>query len=452
MVNRKLGNFLKKSKKIWLGVIGLFGLLFVLPFFIPTASYLAQFEHQASEILGVPVKINSAHIFFMPTPRIRIDGIVVGDAKQATVQSLTVIPTIRTIFSNTRVIQLTIDQPVFKESALPILTQFMNKPPSSAKPSVIVTAIDIHKLTLDWPKRKLPILDAEMRFDNDMQFLNASITTEGGQIEAEITPHEAGQAIVVKLQNWLLPLEKPWQVEQGRLDMMLHGSHLDISKFTLAMYGGTINGNATLDWQRQWKLNGQLHIKEVSLKTPTSMISVSTYLGGRLMANGRFAATASNAEALMNQLRAEFTFTVTQGVLYGMDLVKVASLLIKQNVAGGETQFDTFTGQLAISGKRYHLKRLNVSSGLLSAKGDVSINAQEKLDGSGEVALKQSVGLVSVPVIVSGTVNQPVVLPSKAALAGAALGTAVLGPGLGTSLGSKAGSAMSGLKDLFGGD
>jgi hypothetical protein len=93
-----------------------------------------------------------------------------------------------------------------------------------------------------------------------------------------------------------------------------------------------------------------------------------------------------------------------------------------------------------------------VSSGLLSAKGDVSINAQEKLDGSGEVALKQSVGLVSVPVIVSGTVNQPVVLPSKAALAGAALGTAVLGPGLGTSLGSKAGSAMSGLKDLFGGD
>jgi hypothetical protein len=182
------------------------------------------------------------------------------------------------------------------------------------------------------------------------------------------------------------------------------------------------------------------------------MISVSTYLGGRLMANGRFAATASNAEALMNQLRAEFTFTVTQGVLYGMDLVKVASLLIKQNIAGGETQFDTFTGQLAISGKRYHLKRLNVSSGLLSAKGDVSINAQEKLDGSGEVALKQSVGLVSVPVIVSGTVNQPVVLPSKAALAGAALGTAVLGPGLGTSLGSKAGSAMSGLKDLFGGD
>lgn len=443
---------MKKYKKIGLGIIGLIGLLFVLPFFIPTASYLAQFEQQASALLGVPVKINSAHIFFMPTPRLRIDGVEVGDAKQATIQSLTVIPSIGTLFSDTRAIQLTIDQPTLKQSALPILTQFLsNKDSSSTRASVLVTALDIHKLILDWPQRKLPILDAEVQFDKDMQFLNAQITSEDGQIEAEITPHEAGQAIVVKLQNWLLPLQKPWQVEQGRLDMILHDHHLDISKFTLAMYDGTINGNAVLDWQRQWKLNGQLHVKEVSLKTPTRMISTNTYLGGRLMANGRFAATDSNAEALMNQLRAEFTFTVTQGVLYGMDLVKIASLLIKQNAAGGETQFDTFTGQLAVSGQRYHLKRLNVSSGLLTAKGDVNINAQQKLDGSGEVALKQSVGLVSVPVSVSGTVNQPVVLPSKAALAGAALGTAVLGPGLGTSLGSKAGSAVSGLKDLFGG-
>jgi hypothetical protein len=138
-------------------------------------------------------------------------------------------------------------------------------------------------------------------------------------------------------------------------------------------------------------------------------------------------------------------------VLYGLDLVKVASFLVKQSAKGGQTQFDTFTGQLAVTGKRYHLKQMDVSSGLISAKGDVKINELEKLNGTGEVALKQSVGLVSVPLIVSGTLDNPVVLPSKAALAGAAVGTAILGPGLGTSLGSKAGSAVSGLKNLFGG-
>ncbi len=37
-----------------------------------------------------------------------------------------------------------------------------------------------------------------------------------------------------------------------------------------------------------------------------------------------------------------------------------------------------------------------------------------------------------------------------AAIAGAVAGTAVLGPGVGTSLGVKAGSAVSKIKDLFG--
>lgn len=452
MVNQKLGNFLKKSKKIWLGVIGLLGLLFVLPFFAPMTSYLVRFEQHAAALLGVPVRISNAHILLLPTPRIRIEGVTVGNAQQATIESLTVTPSLSTLFADTRVIRLVINRPTLKEGVLPIVSKLTSRASkSSEQPAVMVSAVDIHQLTLDWPKHTLPMLDVEAQFDSDMQFSNAHITSVDGQLQADIQPHDAGQSIVVKLQNWALPLSKPLLVERGRLDMVLHDQHLDVSKFTLWMYGGTINGNATLDWQRQWKLGGQVHIKELALKAPTKILSNSTYLGGRLMANGRFAANANSAEALMQKLRADFTFTVTEGVLYGMDLVKIASLLMKQNATGGETQFDTFTGQLVVSGQRYHLKRLQVSSGLLYAKGAVKINEQEQLDGTCEVELKQSVGLVSVPLAVSGTVSQPVVLPSKAALAGAAVGTAVLGPGLGTSLGSKAGSAIGQLKELFGG-
>ncbi|HAJ72183.1 MAG TPA: AsmA family protein, partial [Methylophilaceae bacterium] len=56
------------------------------------------------------------------------------------------------------------------------------------------------------------------------------------------------------------------------------------------------------------------------------------------------------------------------------------------------------------------------------------------------------------PLNVSGTLDHPVVLPSNAALAGAAVGTAVLGPGVGTSLGIKASKGLDKLKGLFGGD
>ena len=60
-------------------------------------------------------------------------------------------------------------------------------------------------------------------------------------------------------------------------------------------------------------------------------------------------------------------------------------------------------------------------------------------------------GKAAIPLNVSGKADHPGVLPSKAALAGAFAGTAILGPSVGTSLGVKAAGGMSELKGLFSG-
>ncbi len=52
------------------------------------------------------------------------------------------------------------------------------------------------------------------------------------------------------------------------------------------------------------------------------------------------------------------------------------------------------------------------------------------------------------PLNVSGTLDSPMALPTGASVTGAALGTAVLGPGIGTSVGAKVGNWAEG---LFGG-
>lgn len=448
-----MGNYLKKSKKIIVGVIGILLVLIVLPFLIPTEKYLAQFERTATEMLGVPVQIAHARLYFLPTPRLSVDGVVIGKQHDVAIETISVVPSLSTLFSETRSIALHIHQPTIKDSAVAIISPLLDAKSSSSGPSPVeISSIEIDDLKLVWPSLKLPLLNAQANFAKGMQFLDAEINSEDGQLVANIIPTDTGHSIVLKMQDWVLPLSKPFVVSEGRVDMALVGSQLDVSKINLQLYGGSINGNAKLNWKKAWQLNGQLHVKELSLKAPTKMLNPNTYMDGRLVGNGRFGANAKSAGQLMDQLRAEFTFTVNNGVLYGLDLVKIASLLIKQSPKGGQTQFDTFTGQLAISGKRYHLKRLHVSSGLISAKGEVKINEQEKLDGKTDVEIKQSVGLVSVPMVVSGTLQNPLVYPSKAALAGAAVGTAILGPGLGTSLGSKAGDAVKGLKDLFGGD
>jgi hypothetical protein len=442
---------LKKSQKIIVVLLGVLGLLLILPFLIPTAKYLAQFERLASELGGVPVKVENAHLYFIPSPRLSLEGVTVGHEQDITVKSLVVVPSITSLFSSTRAIVVNIYEPVIKDTAIPFITKLADSSSDHSAPAVMLTELNVQGLLLLLPSIKLPQFNLHASFDKGAVLSRAEIVSEDKQLEASLVPNEAGYAIVVNMQDWKLPLTKPFVVNSGQMDIVLSASKLDIPNISLRLYGGTLSGKAILDWQKAWQLSGTLQVKDLLLKEPTQMLNASTYLGGRLLANGKFSANASSPDQLLNQLRANLTFRVNQGVLYGLDLVKVASFLVKQSAKGGQTQFDTFTGQLAVTGKRYHLKQMDVSSGLISAKGDVKINELEKLNGTGEVALKQSVGLVSVPLIVSGTLDNPVVLPSKAALAGAAVGTAILGPGLGTSLGSKAGSAVSGLKNLFGG-
>jgi len=56
-----------------------------------------------------------------------------------------------------------------------------------------------------------------------------------------------------------------------------------------------------------------------------------------------------------------------------------------------------------------------------------------------------SVAAASVPLNVSGTLDSPLLYPTGGTMAGAAAGTAVLGPGIGTALGASVGQWAEGL-------
>jgi hypothetical protein len=134
-------------------------------------------------------------------------------------------------------------------------------------------------------------------------------------------------------------------------------------------------------------------------------------------------------------------------VLYGMDLVKAASLLIRQGMTGGETRFDELGGTLYTRGKQVEVRPVHIVSGLLAADGHVKVMPDKSLSGKIDADIKKGISLVTVPLVISGTMDSPMVLPTKAALAGGAAGTVLMGP-LGTGLGVKAGSALD---KLFGG-
>jgi uncharacterized protein involved in outer membrane biogenesis len=447
---------IKKYKKIFIGAAVVIGLLLILPFLIPMQTYLHQAENIASEKLGVPVTIHSGHLFLLPSPRVTASDIVVGRNQELKVESLVVIPTISSLFSATKIIDLNISKPVMKKAALDFISALTAKKSERSEAAVVsIRHIKIDDLQLVWPNAKYPAMNAEVTLTGNNKLETALVETLDGKLRANVKPNGDEQLIVVNAISWTLPVGLPLLIDKAKLEMHLKGSKLSIPKIDIALYGGKLTGDAILSWPENkgkvnWKTSGNLSVDNISVQQPSSMLSKAVYLSGNLFGKGNFSSSAKEAGHLSDHLQTNFQFKVNNGVLHGLDLVKVASLLIKQSQGGGETQFDEFSGTLNSAGKQYHLRDIKISSGLLSAKGQVKVKPNKALDGTVVVDVKNSMGLTAIPLEVSGTVDHPMVLPSKAAIAGAVAGTAILGPGVGTSLGIKAGGALDKLKGLFG--
>ena len=447
---------MKKYKKILFSIGLIVIALVILPFLVPTQSYLQKAERIASDKLGVPVTIANGHFSFLPSPRLVAGGIVVGKNQEVIVDELVVVPTLSSLFADIKQVNLKLAKPVIKKDVLTIIsTLYANKSENAEAAAINVSHINIAEMKLIWPGIDLPVFNAEIVLTQLNQLDSAVIQTVDGKLKADVTPNRDEHLVMLSVEKWTLPTRLPLFIDKAMLKMHLKGNRLTVPKIDVELYQGKVAGDALLTWPAgksaaNWKLSGRLNINNLSVKEPSSMVSKTVYLSGSLFADGSFSASAKEAGQLLERLQASFTFKINQGVLHGLDLAKVASLLIKQTQNGGQTQFDAFSGLLNVSGKQYHLKNLNISSGLLVAKGQVKVKPNKALDGSVAVEVKNSISLVAIPLDVSGTVSKPVVLPSKATLAGAAAGTAILGPGVGTSLGIKAAGALDSVKNLFG--
>ncbi|CAN5655027.1 hypothetical protein BH11PSE7_BH11PSE7_26670 [soil metagenome] len=216
--------------------------------------------------------------------------------------------------------------------------------------------------------------------------------------------------------------------------------------------GGTIKGKVSLRPAsapgREMVLSGELATRGVEV---SALTAPSRPLTGKVEADTSFNARAVLASGLPDALQSETRFTVNNAVLQGLDLARAVSTIGLSR--GGETAFSQLSGQVATRGRSAQLTNLLAKSGVLAARGDVAVSAAQALSGRVVVDVTAGVasGLTGIPLVVGGTVNAPEVSLSRTAMLGAAIGTAVM-PGVGTGAGAKLGDSIGrGLSGLFGG-
>lgn len=434
------------KRKLLIFIIGLLVLMLVLPWLIPTQTILAQLEQAATDKLGVPVKVKSLSLALLPTPRAHLAGIHIGNQDEITVEKTTLVLDITTLMAETRVIsRVELDKPVVKKSVLPLVELMLSQKSQGPAP-VVVRQINLHGARLVWGGVNVPEFNAGVLLGEANHLMLVKLNSVDGKMHIEVSPKAEGYSARFKAKEWIMPVGPALEFDLLEAEFEYDGQRIALSRIDAQLYRGQLQVSGGLDFRHEWKLNGQFKVRDIALGDATQLFTKTVKVSGRISGDGVFSGKAKTATALADNLALGFKFNVSDGVLYGMDLAKAATLLVKLGTNGGETRFDKFSGVLKTRGKAIDLSHIKVASGLLGATGSIKVTPEKRLAGRVEVELKQSLSVVAVPLEISGTLDQPSVLPTKAALVGAAVGTGVLGPA-GTALGVKAGSA---LEKLFG--
>jgi len=243
-------------------------------------------------------------------------------------------------------------------------------------------------------------------------------------------------------------LRHPLIFDQIKSHVVVKPERLELSALEARLYGGKLSGTASVN-RKNAVLDAEIAASGVAMQSLVEALINEVLFTGTMESAAKFTMRLDAFERFPENLQLAANFHLRDGILTKVDLVQAASGPGNADAKGKVTRFDDLTGLLDVDASGYHFSRIKISSGSLNAKGNVDINPSLQLSGKLDAEVKGTVGLVSAPMIVSGTLDAPIVRVSKTVWAGAAVGTAILGPGLGTAVGMKIGGF---LHKLFGKD
>ena len=240
--------------------------------------------------------------------------------------------------------------------------------------------------------------------------------------------------------------QHPLVFDEIKARVVAQPERLAVSALEARLYGGKLSGAVTIT-RKDALLAADVSVSGISMQPLVEALTNEVLFSGSMDSAAKLSMRLDAFERFPENLQLDGNFHLRNGVLSKVDLVQAASNPGKASGKGGTTRFDDLAGLLKVDASGYHFRKIKMTSGTLNVSGKVDVSPTSQLSGMLDADVKGTVGLVSMPMVVSGTLSNPVVRPSGAALAGAAVGTAILGPGLGTAVGIRIGGFLN---KLFG--
>lgn len=420
-----------------------------LPFLIPLDRYIPGIEKALSAKLREPVTIGSIRLSPFPLPHADVDGIRVGNSDDIKLGRVRLTPDLWTLPAATTVIrEIEVESLVLTSKAIERIPEWTAPdaaPAPGQAPPFRVARLQLDRAIVVLDKAQVGPFDARVELDDAGNMREASFATEDGKLKAKVKPDGANYLIDASAKAWTLPAGPAIVFDEITVKGVATADGADFGEISARLYEGTARGKANIKWRKGVQVHGSLDISRMELAHAAPLLSSDTHVSGRLDAKPTFSAAAASAGQLLDALRLETQFDVQHGIVHGVDVEKAATNLIRQGTTGGETRFDRLSGHLVMEAHAFRFTNLSIASGALGVDGDFGISPSKDLSGRIKAQVKVMGVSTSVPLNIGGTVASPLLYPTAATMAGAAIGTSVMGPGLGTAIGAKVGGWADGM-------
>ena len=376
----------------------LFLSVWLLPYVLPMDGYIAPVEKKLSGQFKQPVHVAALHFDSLPLPKLQLEQVTMGQGQELRVGNVAMTFDVFSIFStvkNIRTVELrdvTLDAASLEKESIWLQEVGTNK-------EYLFSHISLRNIKLSSSGITLPVFGGEVEITEQGKIGKISIKSEDNKFDLSIQPAQDRLQITLNAKSTAFPLFSNVLFDDFSANIEIAATGANITDIDAQAYGGFLHGNAKLNWQNGWQLQGRVNAKSVELLKLFPKDGVS----GELQGDSNFSSSGSKLGLINNVVQMDGSFVVKKGIINNMDMVETVRLGNRQI---GKTHFDELTGNFQSNNRGQSFQQLQISSGILSGSGSFEVNPESQLSGRFLIGLKARAG--NSPLTLSGTLTDPV--------------------------------------------
>ncbi|RFC40062.1 MAG: AsmA-like C-terminal region [Candidatus Nitrotoga sp. CP45] len=384
-------------------IVLLFLLAALLPYIWPMQGYVTQIEQKLSAQLQQPVHVGHLRATLLPQPKLELEDVSMGGSQELKASSVVLNFDFSALLSEIKAIQsMEISDLILSAENFDKVLLWLQTAGGDTHYPVARMVLQRGRVSDD--ELSLPPVNGVVNFDGQRRFAKAVLKSEDGKLSMELQPQQSRWQIALAIKQGYVPLLPNILFNELTIKGELGAGEIKFHEIDGRLYGGMLAGSAHLTWLKGWQMQGLVNVKAMQLHDALPQFGIV----GEMDGDANFILRGEKLPLLAKTPYLDGKFLVKKGLINTIDMVETSRMPTRKVASNGRTHFDELSGVLQIDNNKKHLRQIKISAGVMSANGYVDITENKQLSGRLNVDLKIRADLGSVPLVLSGTLTEPV--------------------------------------------